>query len=79
MSDNRVDDDGYPPCPYCGSELHLDPKARAKCKSCRQWVYPGRDQPVFDHHPLTEGENDAVRQLKSATRSFCPASRDPSA
>lgn len=65
-----MNDEGYPPCPYCGNELHLDPQARAKCKSCEQWVHPGRDQRVFDHHPLTEEENDTVQQLKSATRNF---------
>lgn len=69
-------DDSYPPCPYCGNELHLDPQARAKCKSCEQWVHPGRDQRVFDHHPLTEEENDALRQLKRATRNFAVSWND---
>lgn len=60
----------HPPCPYCGKELHLDPQARVKCMACERWVYPGRDHEVLDHHPLTEEENEAVRQLEMATRGF---------
>lgn len=65
-----------PPCPYCGEELHLDPQARAKCKACEEWVYPGRDQKIFDHHPLTKEENESVRQLKRATRNFAVSWND---
>lgn len=76
MSGEEANGNSHPPCPYCGSELHLDPQARAKCKSCEQWVYPGRDQRVFDHHPLTKEENDTVRALNQTTQNYAVSWED---
>ena len=75
MAEGKQEGYQYPPCPYCGEELHLDPDARAKCKGCGQWVYPNRTTFLFDHDPVTEEEREVARAIKGAIRNFA-VSRD---
>lgn len=78
MTEGDAEGEQYPPCPYCGEELHLSPQARAKCKSCGQWVYPNKSTFLFDHDPVTEEQREVARAVKGAIRNFALSREDVS-
>jgi hypothetical protein len=51
-----------PACPTCHASLSRMPRARSKCRACRNWIYPSFKS-VFQSTLLTEAQHTVSKSL----------------